>query len=351
VADEDRQVRVHEIVVPEHGPRVQEGAYDVSLVVDTSPPTRWEPTLAKIAEPELKRSAYDASLVVDTTPPTRWEPTAETGGESANSGAAGGDTASDGGPIAVKASLTSRRNLRGAGSRHLWRRLHSRRVLGPLSRCYASRPERKDAVGSFLDRFRRVRRDHFAAEGSPEGAALGFRAARQLAALGQVNIEHGLTEAELVRVERTFGFQFADDHRAFLAAGLPTGPSWPDWRTGDLGALRDRLGWPVHGVLFDVEHNGYWHESWGDRPSNRREAVAAAERHLRNVPQMVPVFGHRFLPPGRGTFGHPVLSMYQTDIIYYGNDLEDYIYSEFGGPAPTRSHEPQATVAFWRDFV
>jgi hypothetical protein len=149
VADEDRQVRVHEIVVPEHGPRVQEGAYDVSLVVDTSPPTRWEPTLAKIAEPELKRSAYDASLVVDTTPPTRWEPTAETGGESANSGAAGGDTASDGGPIAVKASLTVGAGLlapfgrhrpgrlRGPGLRHLWRRVHSRRVLGPHSRCYA----------------------------------------------------------------------------------------------------------------------------------------------------------------------------------------------------------------------
>jgi hypothetical protein len=208
-------------------------------------------------------------------------------------------------------------------------------------------------MGNFLDRFRKVGRDSAAPEIeiNPKGAALGIEAARRLAALGHVKIQHGLTEVELARVERTFGFQFADDHRAFLAAGLPTGPSWLDWRKGDQAALRDRLAWPVHGMLFDVEHNGYWHESWGDRPSNRRDAVAAAEPHLRKVPQMVPIFGHRFLPSGRGSYGHPVLSMYQSDIIYYGHDLEDYIHSEFGGPAPDRGQDPQATVTFWKDFL
>ncbi|MEU7921392.1 hypothetical protein [Micromonospora zamorensis] len=206
-------------------------------------------------------------------------------------------------------------------------------------------------MGKFLDRFRKVDRSEPAAGLNPEGAALGSAAARQLRELGHIKIQRGLTEAELARVEHTFGFQFADDHRAFLVAGLPTGPSWPDWRRGDQSALRDRLAWPADGVLFDVEHNGYWHESWGERPSNRREAVAAAKPYLQNVPQMVPVFGHRFLPSGRGSYGHPVLSMYQTDIIYYGDDLEDYIHSEFGGPAPDRGQEPQATVTFWRDFL
>ncbi|WP_405428727.1 hypothetical protein [Micromonospora sp. NBC_00617] len=206
-------------------------------------------------------------------------------------------------------------------------------------------------MGKFLDRFRKVDRSEPAPGLNPEGSALGIAAARRLRELGHIEIERGLTEAELARVEHTFGFQFADDHRAFLAAGLPAGPSWPDWRRGEHDALRDRLAWPIHGVVFDVEHNGYWHESWGERPSNRREAVANAEQHLRIVPQMVPVFGHRFLPSGRGSYGHPVLSMYQTDIIYYGDDLEDYIHSEFGGPAPDRDQEPQATVAFWRDFL
>jgi hypothetical protein len=206
-------------------------------------------------------------------------------------------------------------------------------------------------VRNFRNRFRKVDGGEPAADLNQEGAALGIAAARRLRELGHVRIQRGLTDRELARVEHTFGFQFADDHRAFLAAGLPTGPSWPDWRRGDRQALHDRLGWPVHGVLFDVEHNGYWHESWGDRPSNRREAVAVAEPHLREAPQMVPVFGHRFLPSGRGSYGHPVLSMHQTDIIYYGSELEDYIHSEFGGPAPDGGQEPRATVAFWRDLV
>ena len=35
---------------------------------------------------------------------------------------------------------------------------------------------------------------------------------------------------------------------------------------------------------------------------------------------MIPVYAHRYLPAGRGTHGHPVLSIWQTDIIVYGTD-------------------------------
>jgi hypothetical protein len=45
----------------------------------------------------------------------------------------------------------------------------------------------------------------------------------------------GLTDAEFDAVEHEFGFTFAPDHRAFLAAGMPTGRGWPDWRDPDRG--------------------------------------------------------------------------------------------------------------------
>jgi hypothetical protein len=69
---------------------------------------------------------------------------------------------------------------------------------------------------------------------------------------------------------------------------------------------------------------------------------------------MVPVYGHRYLPAGRGTFGHPVLSMWQTDIVYYGVDLIDYVHQEFGGPGMNRTdprRDPQGSVAFWLDLL
>jgi hypothetical protein len=188
-----------------------------------------------------------------------------------------------------------------------------------------------------------------------EGMFLGAEAARRLAEQRRVELEPGLTATELDRVEERFGLEFADDHRAFLSAGLPVGQSWPDWRDGDVEQLRDRLAWPVEGVLFDVEHNAFWHDEWGVRPADRGEALAVAGKRLLSVPQMIPVCSHRYLPAGRGTFGHPVLSMYQTDIIFYGVDLVDYVRQEFGaGDGLDRNDprwQPHATVAFWRELV
>lgn len=67
------------------------------------------------------------------------------------------------------------------------------------------------------------------------------------------------------------------------------------------------------------------------------------------------MYSRRYLPPGRGTFGHPALSMYQPDIIFYGVDLVDYVHQEFGtGKGLDRRdprRQPHPTVAFWRDLV
>jgi hypothetical protein len=159
----------------------------------------------------------------------------------------------------------------------------------------------------------------------------------------------GLTDAEFARIEDEFGFHFAADHRAFLAAGLPTGRGWPDWRTPDREALRDRLAAPVEGVLFDVAQNDFWHEGWGPRPPQVEEAVAVARRYLMTVPRMVPVYSHRYLPAG--LTDHPVLSIYQTDIILYGNDLNDWIHREFNLGAASENSGRRPTVPFWRDLI
>ncbi len=172
---------------------------------------------------------------------------------------------------------------------------------------------------------------------SGDAKRLGEEAARRLARAGQYDIGPGLTDAEFARIEEAYEFEFAADHRAFLAAGLPLnrpapggrGP-WPDWRDAAPGDLRERLGWPVEGALFDVEHNALWHPSWGQRPAGTSEALTTARRHLSRAPKMIPVCSHRYLPAGRGTYGHPVLSIYQADIIVYGTDLADYIDQELG---------------------
>jgi len=173
-------------------------------------------------------------------------------------------------------------------------------------------------------------------------------AAELLAASGRFPIGAGLAEQELSTIEHEFGFTFAPDHRACLAAGVPSGRGWPDWRSPDRVALRERLAWPVEGVIFDVMENKFWYEGWGPRPDLPPAAMAVAKSYLVTAPRMIPVYSHRYLPAAID--GHPVLSVYQTDVVHYGNDLADWLNREFalGEPAdrPTR-----ATVPFWRDLL
>ncbi|MFE5331176.1 hypothetical protein ACFRCG_32785 [Embleya sp. NPDC056575] len=158
----------------------------------------------------------------------------------------------------------------------------------------------------------------------------------------------GLTEAEFETVEQDFGFRFAADHRSMLSAALPTGKGWPNWRYGGARDLKARLALPAEGVLFDVEHNAFWPDAWGVRPAQLKHALKSARYHLARVPRMVPVYGHRYLPGTEGQWGHPVLSMMQTDIVVYGANLTDYLTAEFLGGGIEYA-EP--TVPFWRDLV
>ncbi|MGW6841309.1 hypothetical protein [Streptomyces sp. NPDC054958] len=179
---------------------------------------------------------------------------------------------------------------------------------------------------------------------------LTLEAARDLQCMLRAEIGPGLSEREFDAVEARFGFTFSADHRVFLAAGLPHGSRrWPDWRNGDPEDLAERLSQPVEGVLFDVEHNSFWHPAWSPRPAETSDALQIARSELATVPQLVPIYSHRYLPGTTGECGHPVLSVHQTDIIIYGNDLADYVRHEFTGRAS--SLPAHATVDFWSYFV
>ncbi|MEZ0355429.1 hypothetical protein [Mycobacterium sp. SA01] len=154
----------------------------------------------------------------------------------------------------------------------------------------------------------------------------------------------GLSDEELARIEGEFGFEFADDHRAFLSSGLPVGDSWPDWRSARRRSLHQRLRLPVDGILFAVEWQDFWGSDWGVRPARMKDALRSANYHLARVPQLVPLHANHYLPAGRGTSGHPVLSIYQTDVSCCAADVFDYV-----NPDPSR--KSASTVPFWSDLI
>ena len=103
---------------------------------------------------------------------------------------------------------------------------------------------------------------------------------------------------------------------------------------------------PREGLLFDVAHNEFWPGSWGPRPSDPAAAAEAASVRLATWPRLVPLYGHRYLPPGPSPSPSPVLSVVQSDVIYYGRDLLAWVQREcLGVPLPEQPRPPD--VPFW----
>ena len=193
-------------------------------------------------------------------------------------------------------------------------------------------------------------------------AEVGRRAAALLRSLPlPIQWTPGLNSAEFNALQERLNIRFADDHRAFLEAGVPVGQAWPNWRHRWFVPQKDPiLGWldaPVQGVLFDVAHDQFWHPDWGLRPSAGNAAVELARTHLRSVPQLLPVFGHRFLPPGAGRPPSAVMSVHQSDVIFYGDDLYEWVAMEFIWSSEERqsyARTPSTTrpvIPFWTDVV
>jgi len=154
------------------------------------------------------------------------------------------------------------------------------------------------------------------------------RSVEFLRSLG-AELSAGLSEKELVDVERTYGFTFSPDHREFLTLVQPVGEGWWNWRTDSVETLREQLEWPLEGVLFDVENNGFWPAEWGGTPTDLDESLSVARAHIATWPRLVPLWGHRFMPAAPAGPGAPVFSVWQTDVIFYGDDLLDYLHREF----------------------
>ena len=165
---------------------------------------------------------------------------------------------------------------------------------------------------------------------------------------GRVKLDRGLSDKEVSQVQNRLGFTFGPEHREFIQSAMPVGGSWPDWRNDPDDELRGRLDWPIDSVIFDVHNAGFWPASWGGRPDGNDDRERVARAHLARVPKLVPVYSHRYLTSDPQFAPSPVFSVYQTDVIFYGDNLLDYVAHEFG----VRPLHPsnRTHVPFWSDL-
>lgn len=162
-----------------------------------------------------------------------------------------------------------------------------------------------------------------------------------------IDFDIGLTDAEVAAAEGRFGFRFPPDLRAFLQTALPLGERFPNWRSGNEADLREWLDMPRQGILFDIEHNGFWLDEWRPRPVALADAKRAASELVAGAPKLIPIFIHRMMPDEPHLAGNPVFSVHQTDIIHYGFNLADYLRHDFHLPGREAWPDSVRQIRFW----
>jgi hypothetical protein len=165
----------------------------------------------------------------------------------------------------------------------------------------------------------------------------------------------GMSSEEIVAVESRFGMRFPPDYRALLMDVLPISGNFVDWRRGDPIAIQRQFAWPYEGICFDIEYNAFWLPEWGPRPINLTDAFAIATHAVQQAPVLIPIFGHRFIPATPSESDNPIFSVYQTDIIYYGRNLLEYLENELSlaafGKQRYQISEPVKVIPFWSHLV
>ncbi|XP_027361720.1 uncharacterized protein LOC113869546 [Abrus precatorius] len=144
-----------------------------------------------------------------------------------------------------------------------------------------------------------------------------------------IHVQPGLSDAEFARAEAEFGFVFPPDLRAVLAAGLPVGPGFPDWRAGGARLhLRASLDLPIAAISFQIARNAVWSKSWGPRPCEPEKALRVARNALKRAPLLIPIFNHCYIPSNPSLAGNPIFFVDESRIFCCGLDLSDFFERE-----------------------
>jgi hypothetical protein len=182
----------------------------------------------------------------------------------------------------------------------------------------------------------------------------GFQTYKAVLEQAGIVFEEGLSRGEICQIEADYNFNFPPDLKEFLMFALPVSPNFLNWRSASRDQIIARLSSPYEGIYFDIEHNGFWLEEWGIQPSSRFDAFQKAKKAVKAAPKLIPIFGHRYIPDSPCKAGNPIFSVHQTDIIYYGTNLLNYIENEFFqyfGRGGYKLEGEIRKIDFWSDLV
>ena len=163
-----------------------------------------------------------------------------------------------------------------------------------------------------------------------------------------------LSPTEIGEIERRYSIVFPRSLREMYSEFLPCGeyfPAWNDFSDANTMRIRQLLDAPLKGLTLEVFENGFWLDSWGEKPSASAEISTRFGQIFAAAPKLIPVYSHRYLPYLPDESDPAVISVVQSDIIYYGENLRSYLENEFGDGKINPDLSRYAEIPFWSEII
>lgn len=175
----------------------------------------------------------------------------------------------------------------------------------------------------------------------------------KLLKLQGVEFETGLTIEEITKIEDIYTIKFPKSLKEFLMMTLPISKGFLNWRNLDqdnVMFIKKIINRPAEAV-YELAEEVSWSDDWGKEPENETDIALIVRERLKSAPKLIPVYGHRYIPmiPEDNP---PIISIHDIDIIYYGQNLEDYFKVEFGGKEQGKIEFKNINpIPFWSDIM
>lgn len=168
-----------------------------------------------------------------------------------------------------------------------------------------------------------------------------------------VVIDRGLSESDIICIEKEYGIYFPKEWKQFYSMALPISEGFYNWRDSsgeNIKYIKEIIDTPAKELLEDID-SIYWCDEWGEEPAEQEERRKIIIKKIRSAPKLIPIYSHRYLVSMEAK-QNPVFSISGTDIIYYGENLLSYFQIEFGlKKYDAMNYDNISHIPFWSDMI
>lgn len=168
-----------------------------------------------------------------------------------------------------------------------------------------------------------------------------------------IQVEAGLTDAEVGKIEKIYGIQFPESLKEFLMEGVPISDGYYNWRNfkaDNIEYIKRVIHHPVK-YIEDYPEEVEWYREWGKEPECVSDRIQIVKKRLKDAPTLLPIYAHRYMPESSDE-NPPVISVMGVDIIFYGENLADYFKAELGEKKYSEINcQKIKPIPFWSDII